>query len=284
MSRDQNISVFLDTERSCSRDKVLAAAVSQSIEAEKVIREEDAIGEVNRQIYESPATITISKKRTMEAAASYTGQRTAVVLNFASATNPGGGVARGSSAQEECLCRVSTLFPCLNTPKTHKEFYLPHRQQPNPIHNDDIIYTPGVKVFKTDTNVPQLLPCDQWYDVNVITCAAPNLRENPRNQWNPDEAGSAVKISDSQLLNVHLKRLRRILDVAVAEGNDTVILGAFGCGAFRNSPEVVALAARTIVKEYLHAFEIIEFAIYCGPSNDRNYKVFDRILSSLKTK
>ena len=101
------------------------------------------------------------------------------VLNFASATNPGGGVTRGASAQEECLCRCSGLYSSLNVPETWDLFYTPHRKSKNPIHNDDIIYTPSVTVFKTDTVNPALMQEKDWYKVDIITCAAPNLREKP---------------------------------------------------------------------------------------------------------
>lgn len=67
---------------------------------------------------------------------------------------------------------------------------------------------------------------------------------------------------------------KRILDVAVSEGNDTVILGAFGCGAFMNKANIVAYAAKNVIKEYMHAFKNIEFAIYCSPQDDTNYKTF----------
>ena len=66
--------------------------------------------------FEDEAKIIVSTKRTFEAAAGYAGQKVAV-HNFASATNPGGGVTRGSSAQEECLCRCSVLYFCLSVPE-----------------------------------------------------------------------------------------------------------------------------------------------------------------------
>ncbi len=75
-------------------------------------------------------------------------------------------------------------------------------------------------------------------------------------------------------MELHEKRLRRILDVAVLQGNEVGILGAFGCGAFRNNPKVVAQAARNVIKEYMYAFKYIEFAVYCSPWEDENYRVF----------
>ena len=72
------------------------------------------------------------------------------------------------------------------------DFYGPHRLAHNPIHNDDIIYTPSVTVFKSDTANPALLPEEEWYDVDVITCAAPNLRENPSNGYNQGDSSARV--------------------------------------------------------------------------------------------
>ena len=83
---------------------------------------------------------------------------------------------------------------------------------------------------------------------------------------------------DKDLLVLHEKRLRRILEVALSEGCDTIILGAFGCGAFQNNPEVVALANRNVIKDYLHAFKNIEFAVYCSPHDERNFKIFERVM------
>lgn len=130
---------------------------------------------------------------------------------------------------------------CLNTKEMWAGFYSPHRYAQDPIHNDDCIYTPKVIVFKSDTATPAPLPESDWYSVNVITCAAPNLRLLPANGMNPGDGNKTVKMTRAQQQALHEKRLTRILDVAVAGGNEVVILGAFGCGAFENDPEAVQL-------------------------------------------
>lgn len=235
---------------------------------------------LNLNIYKKQTRIVVSRKRTYEAAAYYKGQHVAV-HNFASAVNPGGGVVYGASAQEECLCRCSNLYSCLNTPDMWGMFYTPHRAAKDPIHNDDIIYTPGIVVFKTDTDLPELMEQKDWYKADVITCAAPNLREIPGNIYNCENGASAAGVNNYDLQIIHEKRLRRILDSAVMNHADTVILGAFGCGAFRNDPHAVASAAANVLSDYIYAFENIEFAVYCRPNDDFNYRVFNSVLSSL---
>ena len=74
--------------------------------------------------------------------------------------------------------------------------------------------------------------------------------------------------------------MTRILDIAKAGNNDVVILGAFGCGAFENNPEVVAKAAREVIVDYVKDFEVIEFAIYCSPRDEKNYEIFHRIMGN----
>ena len=277
MGRDENVTVFKDTERLCKTNPKLSESVKKVTASQKLILEGDTLADQKKDIYEDPAKVVVSKKRTYEAAAGYKGQHVAV-HNFASASNPGGGVVNGASAQEECLCRCSELYFNLNTRAMWDGFYQPHRDAHDPIHNDDIIYTPGVTVFKTDTAMPELMPESDWYDVDVITCAAPNLRNQPSNKYNTGDGNKQTVMKDKDLLALHEKRLRRILEVALSEGCDTIILGAFGCGAFQNNPEVVAQANRNVIKDYLHAFKNIEFAVYCSPRDDRNFKIFERVL------
>lgn len=277
MGREENVMVFEDTMRLCKENGKIKAATEQSKNNQKLILENDLLMLTKRDTYKESAKIVVSKKRSFEAAVAYKGQKVCV-HNFASATNPGGGVERGANAQEECLCRCSNLYPCLKTSKFWEEFYKPHRAAQNPIHNDDIIYTPSVIVFKSDTANPNLLPEKEWYEVNVITCAAPNLRKYPSNAYNSGDGNKSVRVTDNELKEIHEKRLRRILDVTYAEGNEVVVLGAFGCGAFANKPEMVATAAKNVISEYQHMFKVIEFAVYCNSWDEENYEVFKRVL------
>ena len=119
-------------------------------------------------------------------------------------------MTKGSSAQEECLCRCSTLYFCLNTKEMWAGFYSLHRYAQDPIHNDDCIYTPEVIVFKSDTASPSPLPEKDWYSVNVITCAAPNLRLLPANGMNPGDGNKTVKMTRAQQQALHEKRLTRM--------------------------------------------------------------------------
>ena len=279
MGREENVRVFENTKRLCESNQRLMDAIREGREKQQLIPETEQLSQAGLSRYEEPARITVSKKRTYEAASFYKGNRVAV-LNFASAANPGGGVVKGAGAQEECLCRCSTLYFDLDVPEMWEGFYSPHRAEGNPLHNDDIIYTPDVIVFKSDTDKPQLLPEEDWYQVDVITCAAPNLREKPSNQYNPSD-GEAVHISDNELQALHEKRLRRILHVAVLKGVEVIILGAFGCGAFRNDPHTVAAAAKAVLPEYRKAFKEIEFAVYCREPDTRNYEAFRAMLGRM---
>lgn len=272
MGRKENVAIFEDTQRLSKSIPALRDAIKASTAHQKIIMEADRIEPVTPR-FDMPAKIIVSRNRSFEAAGQHSGKKVCV-LNFASATNPGGGVARGSTAQEECLCRCSTLYENLTASTVWKPFYEVHRQQNNPLYNDDAIYTPNVIVFKSDSCEPELLPEDQWQRVNVITCAAPNLRPGRDGcEW--------VRISNQALYQLHVKRMCRILDIAAVTENDIVILGAYGCGASKNPPDVVARAMKQAVNAYRHHFETIEFAVYCSPRDDRNFRVFQQVLSYL---
>ena len=95
---------------------------------------------------------------------------------------------------------------------------------------------------------------------------------------NMSDGKHRVKMTDEELKRIHVKRWKKILDVALAEENEVIILGAFGCGAFENDPEVVAQAAKEVIENYLYSFKVIEFAVYCSSRDEANYRIFERTM------
>lgn len=223
------------------------------------------------------AEIRVTKYRTFESAvklhAEFPEKRIAV-LNFASAIRPGGGVKLGSSAQEESLCRCSTLFPTLDRRWLWQCFYDVNRVMKDVRHTDACIYSPKVLICKTDEVIPARMDPEEFVQVDVISCAAPNLRNEPAGGMNP-ETGKAVRMEPEELYRLHLQRARHILHVAAANGAEILVLGAFGCGAFANDPHYVAAAYRDALEEYLEWFSVVEFAVWCKGYETENYKAFE---------
>lgn len=277
--RQKNIEIFEDTRAWYTQDDTLQKAVQRTQQGTQFYAPGttlDAGPMLTR--YQQTAHIVISKNRTLQAAGKYIGQKVAV-LNFASATNPGGGVTRGSSAQEEALCRCSTLYPCLLGDDLWQKYYKMHRDRHDTTYTDACIYLPDVLVIKTDTDVPRRLPKAEMYPVDVITCAAPNLRERPNHAMNPGSE-SVVHLTNEQIYALHTQRAKKILSVAALHEAEVLILGAFGCGAFCNPPEVVAAAFRDVLPGFAHAFRTVEFAVYCPVHDDSNYQAFQKFLQS----
>ena len=265
------IDIFNDTIKCCKTDDSLMKSVEKSINEQMVLLENQEIKLDDKLLtkHSNQSQLVVSHKRTFEAAQNYAVQGKKVcALNFANSFNPGGGVTLGATAQEESLCRVSTLYPALEDKKMMKEFYIPHREKCNHLNNDDIIYTPDVIVFKTDSYLPIIMSKNQWFNVNVITCAAPDLSSYDLNN-----------ISEAQLTAIHVQRAKRIIETAIYFGNEVLIMGAFGCGAFFNNPRIVANAYKKVLPNYVHAFECIEFAIYSKTDLDQNYSTFKTILT-----
>lgn len=276
--RDELIKVFNDTESFICENDYLEQSLKESKKKTTVVLGMHIPKKDETTKYLNNVFVTQSKS--FEAARrlskAYPGKRIAV-LNFASATNPGGGVKKGSTAQEEDLCRCSTLYHCLAQNSVFNEFYTPNREAVDrtSLHTDDIVYSPDIIICKDDNTYARLDPKD-FIKVDVLSCAAPNLREHTSNQYNPGEKPPVV-ISDQDLLELHKNRARNIFEVAKAHSVDILVLGAFGCGAFRNSPQIVAKAYKDVLQEYAKDFTEIEFAIFCKGSKD-NFEVFSKEL------
>ena len=246
--RKINKEVMTDTKQQYETMPALRSAIAYSIAHQFMVEQEDNI---DQPVVKNGQTQYItSGKRSFEAAKAYKGKKTAV-LNFAN-NHAIGGAPFSAGAQEESLCRCSTLLPCLEAMRM--PFYQKHIDAYTsgvigPMGNDDLIYTPDVVVFKTDErtdpNIPQMMAQIDWYKVDVITCSAPELmkmRHIPKNYE-----------------DVIMSRVKKILDVAAKEEVEVLILGAWGCGAFKNDPHIVSKAFFTLLKNY--NFEVVEFAL-----------------------
>ncbi len=194
------------------------------------------------------------------------GENRVAVLNFANPYNPGGGVEDGAMAQEECLCRSSNLYAALTCRYVLTNYYRRNKRHRSPYGTDSIVYSRGVTVFKSDEEVPQLL--ENPFEVDVITCAAPYYDY------------SLGPYSADLYRDIFYSRIKNILEVAIKNDVDILVLGAFGCGAFNNPPDVVAeVFERLLIKEeYCHCFKLVSFAIKAG--DNRNFETFKSVLDT----
>lgn len=272
--RQRLIEVFRDTQAFYEDDPRLSEAVAEGVNNARFYAAEDYPTLPEKR--KTPVIITVTKNKTFQAAIErhfrHPRERIAV-LNFASAVNPGGGVKSGSRAQEESLCRCSTLYPTLNQSYFWKKYYDVNREANDPLHTDACIWSPGVVICKSDSGIPQRMDPEGWVTVDVITCAAPNLREKTGNIHNPEMA-QPVHLSWEEQYTLHLQRARHILHIAAANRVSTLILGAFGCGAFANDPGAVAAAYKEALEEYGQYFRYVEFAVYCREHEQENYIAF----------
>ena len=261
----ERILIFKDTMAWIEECGALSAAVKEAREGSMVYYEDDTPSFEGGAL--RPVAVSVSGQRSFEAAMELRqanpGAKIAV-MNFANAFHPGGGVKTGASAQEECLCRCSTLYPVLTSQVFRDSYYKHHYDLGSHLATDSLIYTPGVVICKTDEDLPRRMEETQWVKVDVITVAAPDLR---RDNLKPEE-----------LRRIHLSRGRHILGCAAAQGADILVAGAFGCGAFQNDPQVVAAAWKELLEEFPRVFDQIRFAVYCPPGGSRNYEIFKRVM------
>jgi uncharacterized protein (TIGR02452 family) len=192
----------------------------------------------------NPPAIEVTRESTLAAARRLALDGEVAALNFASAKNPGGGFRTGAQAQEESLARASALFPCLAAVPEYYEF---HRAHHDLLYSDRVIYSPRVPVFRDDDG--RLL--DEAYEVSFLTAAAPNRGAILRNQ--PDSA--------DRIPAVLTRRAQRVLEVAAAHGHRRLVLGAWGCGVFRNDPNVVAASFAEALASAAGWFDQVVFAV-----------------------
>ena len=182
-------------------------------------------------------------------------------LNFANAHHAGGGFLLGANAQEEALCRCSTLYASI-TASEASEMYQYNNTHIRATDSDYMLLSRDVCVFR-DHHCELLA---EPFCTSVITAPAPNRR------------GAAVFTSKNTLAETFLHRSLIILRTAVKYGYKNLVLGAWGCGAFGNDPVMVADCFRQALEtDHLKSyFETVCFAVY-GKEDSKNYSAFKSV-------
>lgn len=175
-------------------------------------------------------------------------------LNFANGISPGGGFLGGARAQEEAICRSSALYATL----AGDAMYDHHAARGLPDSTDWVIVSPAVPVFRSDEGAWLQQP----WSIDILTCAAPY----------------APQIGQPRSGDLLQQRIARVLAVAAAYGYDTLVLGAWGCGAFGNDPERTARDFRAALEGPAgHAFRHVVFAIADWSAERRFLGPFARV-------
>ena len=193
-----------------------------------------------------------------------------LVLNFANPFNPGGGVRRGAHAQEEDHCRKSSLLLSLES-KEAIRYYVYNLSLQNYLSSDAIILTPETEIIKDAEG--ELL--DETAVVSVMTCAAPVATPNLEG------------LTREQYTALLYQRICGMLKCAACLGYRTLVLGAWGCGAFKNDAKSVSDLFRKALREFTldripveRFFRRIDFAVLDRTQEQYNFGEFMRNFSN----
>lgn len=195
------------------------------------------------------SNISVINSDTVSAAIDFSLLGKTALLNMASYKRPGGGVRNGARAQEECLFRCSNLSEVI--PTSH---YL--------LQEDECLYT-SAGVFFKDFNYDYITPTE----IDVITMAAINL--------------NGFELTDiKQYIKTNKDKIRLMLSLAIKNDVKNIILGAWGCGVFKNNPVQIASFFKEVLDEgYNSYFDNVVFAIINDHNSvDNNLEIFKSIL------
>ncbi len=221
-------------------------------ETDKLISE----SQLDRQSFKTKIEITTESTLDCVRRLIKEGEEDVICLNFASAKNPGGGFLGGSQAQEESLARSTGLYNCLIKANG---YYETNRKSGTSFYTDYMIYTPKVPIIKNEDgeNSEELTTC------SIITAPAVNKGAVLKNE--PKRTG--------EIESVMKRRIEKVLKICQKHKQETLVLGAWGCGVFQNNPEDIAGYFKEEIKtKFQKTFKRIVFAIYSN--NDRFINAF----------
>ncbi|MCD8036606.1 MAG: TIGR02452 family protein [Clostridiales bacterium] len=221
---------------------------------------------------ENEDALELAQKKYQELKISGEASPKVLVLNLASATQSGGQTRNGASAQEEDLCRRTSLLLSLES-ESAKKYYDYNNALKTRMGSDAVIISPNVEVIKDSSSEIISEP----FPISIMSCSAPMVRLGLEG------------MSKQEYENMLYNRIQGMLLVAASQNYRNLILGAFGCGVFGNDAAVVSDLFDKAIKDFSYAgkdssqlFNSIDFAVLCRPDRDYNYKEFYRNFSCRK--
>lgn len=215
---------------------------------------------------ENKDSFTLARERLKHINLFTAGDPGILVLNLASPVNPGGGVRRGARAQEEDLCRKSSLLFSLES-KTARKYYGYNKSLNTQMGSDALMISPNVEIIKDENG--ELL--DDTVIVSVLTCAAPRIKRGKEG------------LSDKAYEDLFYNRIMNMLKCVAYLEYKHLVLGAWGCGAFGNDAHVVSdlfYKALTEINYNNHTekdlFRRIDFAVLDRTGDQYNFREFYR--------
>lgn len=210
---------------------------------------------IRKSIVENTATVEAVRRLSRE------GKFGIGVLNFASAKNPGGGFLNGAMAQEESLAASGSLYPALTR---HETYYRINRAQRSMMYTDYAIYAPDVVFFRDG----KFCLVEDPVKASVLTLPAVNMGQ------------VLLKGEDSQKAEqVMRRRMKLVLCIFAGQGAKHLVLGAYGCGVFRNDPKQIAVWWKELLEEGLgNFFDSITYAVLDRAKNQACIRAFEEVL------
>lgn len=298
--RDKNIAIFEETLNICKRGsykvggeevslKLSSADMAQAIAlspdmSQRIMDNAMNIG-TNRAFVMGRTGVYMENRDSFEVAKDIipsfdrdrVDSKSILVLNFANPVHPGGGVTRGARAQEEDLCRKSTLYMSLLSDEARRMY--DYNQEANDyLATDYMILSPKVEIFRDSHGALS----EQTYVVGVLTAAAPMVNRGK------------ITVTEEEIAEIIRIRIRKMLYVAAHFGYKYLVLGAWGCGAFGNDAGTVARLFYEELKAYKEkvydrdnmyytlkdCFSRIAFGVLDKTPDQYNFKAFQKYFAN----
>lgn len=168
---------------------------------------------------------------------------------------------------------------------TYYQKHLKQKQKNAPnnvvLASNRVIYSPNVTILKNEKRSEGFYWEDFYkasedlmnqkgeaqYHIDVISCTAPFF------------SAKKYVLENTRLQHLLESRIKNIFEVAIENNVEVLVLGAWGCGAFHNPPEIVAKAFRAVLlrSRYAHAFEKVVFALPESAGKNRNLAMFQSV-------